>query len=241
MRPAVADVCEWLPPRVPYRHRDVAQPKGDRTVPRFKTMAAGAAAVVVALCVPPAFAHHVMGGELPGTAWQGVLSGLGHPIIGIDHFAFIVGVGLMSHLAGRLALLPLLFVVGTALGCLLHVRGYGVPLSELAIALTIAIGAVAVGLHARIPIGILTVAFLIAGALHGYAYGESVVGAETTPLVSYIIGFALIQYCLALGSGFALRAIVGRGYLRETVALWMASAGIAVVASIGFINFALAS
>jgi urease accessory protein len=208
-------------------------------VPRFKTMAAGAAVVVVPF-VPPAFAHHVMGGELPGTAWQGVLSGLGHPIIGIDHFAFIVGVGLMSHLAGRLALLPLPFVVGTALGCLLHVQGYGVPLSELGIALTLAIAAVVVALHAKIPIGILAVVFLIAGALHGYAYGESIVGAERTPLVAYMIGFGVIQYCLAVGSGAVVRAIVGRGYLRETVAMRMAGGGIAVVASLAFINVALA-
>jgi urease accessory protein len=208
-------------------------------VPRFKTMAAGAAAVVLVPFVPPAFAHHVMGGELPNTAWQGVLSGLGHPIIGIDHFAFIVSVGLMSHLAGRLALLPLLFVVGTALGCLVHVQGYNLPLSELGIALTIAVAAVAVALHARIPIGILTLVFLIAGALHGYAYGESIVGAEATPLVAYIVGFAVIQYCIAVGSGAALRTIVGRGYLGETVALRVAGAGIAVVASLCFISAAL--
>jgi urease accessory protein len=203
-------------------------------------MAAGAAAVLAVPFAPPAFAHHVMGGELPNTAWQGVLSGLGHPIIGIDHFAFIIGVGLMSHLAGRLVLLPVLFVVGSALGCLLHVQGYGLPLSELGIALTIAVAAVAVALHARIPISILAVVFLIAGALHGYAYGESIVGAETTPLVAYIIGFAVIQYCIAVGSGAALRAVVGRGYLREAVALRVAGAGIAVVASVGFINLALA-
>src|SRR5215475_13142518 len=123
-----------------------AKSKGIRTVPQFKTMAAGAAAVVVGPFVPPAFAHHVMGGELPSTAWQGVLSGLGHPIIGIDHCAFVIGVGLISHLAGRLLLLPLLFVVGTALGCLLQVQGYGLPFAELSIALTIAVAAVVVGM-----------------------------------------------------------------------------------------------
>jgi hypothetical protein len=55
-----------------------------------------------------------------------------------------------------------------------------------------------------------------------------------------MIGFGVIQYCLAVGSGAALRAIVGRGYLRETVAMRMAGGGIAVVASLAFISVALA-
>jgi urease accessory protein len=42
-----------------------------------------------------------MGGEVPVTVWQGLLSGLGHPIIGIGHFAFIVGVGCMSGMVGQ--------------------------------------------------------------------------------------------------------------------------------------------
>ncbi len=90
--------------------------------PLLKVLIAAAAALIVLRFTPPAFAHHVMGGELPSTAWRGLLSGLGHPIIGIDHFAFTVGVGLMSHLAGRIVLLPLLFVAGSVLGCIIHTQ-----------------------------------------------------------------------------------------------------------------------
>jgi urease accessory protein len=198
-----------------------------------------AIAVVVLPFVPPAFAHHVMGGELPSTAWQGLLSGLGHPIIGVDHFAFIVAVGLMSHLVGRIVLLPFLFVLGTVLGCMMHIWGYGLPWSEPAIALTIAIAAAIVTMHARIPISVLAILFVVAGAFHGYAYGESIVGAETAPLTNYIIGFAAIQYVLAVGSGAALQMIVGRDYLSETMAVRMAGGGIALVAAFAFINVAL--
>ena len=35
----------------------------------------------------PAFAHHLMGGRTPATFGEGILSGLDHPIIGLDHFA----------------------------------------------------------------------------------------------------------------------------------------------------------
>ena len=33
----------------------------------------------------------------------------------------------------------------------------------------------------------------ISGIFHGYAYGESIIGAEVTPIVFYLIGFSLIQ------------------------------------------------
>ena len=124
---------------------------------RLKTMAAVVAVMAFLPFVPPAFAHHVMGGELPSTAWQGLLSGLGHPIIGIDHFAFIVGVGLMSHLVGRIALLAFLFVAGTVLGCFLHVQGIALPWSEMAVAVTVAAAALVVGMQVTIPVGILAI------------------------------------------------------------------------------------
>ncbi len=39
----------------------------------------------------------------------------------------------------------------------------------------------------------------IAGIFHGYAYGESIFGAENTPLVAYLIGFTAIQlFCIAI-------------------------------------------
>ena len=103
-------------------------------MPYWKNTITASAAVAVLPFASPASAHHVMDGALPSTGWQGLLSGLAHPIIGIDHLAFIIGVGLMAHLAGRIALLPLLFVVGTVLGCFMHIQGYDLPWSELVIA-----------------------------------------------------------------------------------------------------------
>ena len=36
----------------------------------------------------PALAHQPMGGVVPETLLHGLMSGVGHPIIGLDHFAF---------------------------------------------------------------------------------------------------------------------------------------------------------
>ena len=181
----------------------------------WRTLAALALALASA---PPAMAHHVMGGELPGTAWQGLLSGLGHPVIGLDHLAFVLSVGALAHLMGRVALLPLLFVVGTVAGCALHVARYTLPAPELAVALTVAVAAAAVVMRARPPVSLLAALLAVAGVFHGYAYGESIVGAETAPLAAYIIGFGVIQSCVAVAAALALGAVVGRDSLRETTA-----------------------
>jgi urease accessory protein len=207
--------------------------------PHLKTTPAATAILLTAPFVQPALAHHVMGGELPSTLWQGLLSGLGHPIIGIDHFAFIVGVGLTCYLVGRIALLPLLFVAGTVLGGFVHLQNFDFPWSEAAIELSLVVLAVIVGTRARIPIGAIAILFTVAGILHGYAYGESIVGAEPAPLGAYFIGFAAIQYGIAVASGVALGMIVDRKYLGEMTAMRAAGATIALVAAVSFASSAL--
>ena len=207
--------------------------------PLQKTLVLAAAVVVGLALAPPVFAHHFMEGQLPSTAWQGLLSGLGHPIIGIDHFAFIVGVGLMSQFAGRLVLLPLVFVTGSVLGCWIHIQGLDLPWPEAVIGLTVAAAAAIVATRSRIPTVVHALLFAIAGVFHGYVYGESIVGAEPAPLSAYVIGFAVIQYCVAVGSGALLRLIVGRGYVSEPTLMRLAGVGMALVSVLTLVNVAL--
>ena len=49
-----------------------------------------------------ASAHHLMGGKTPSTFADGILSGIGHPIIGPDHLAFLVALGIAVGV-GRLS------------------------------------------------------------------------------------------------------------------------------------------
>ena len=58
---------------------------------RLTVIGCGLAALFFA--AEPALAHHVMGGRMPATFGQGFLSGLGHPVIGLDHLAAVVAVG----------------------------------------------------------------------------------------------------------------------------------------------------
>jgi urease accessory protein len=209
--------------------------------PSSNAKVVAAAAGVVALSGPPALAHHVMGGVTPETLWQGLLSGLAHPIVGVDHFAFILGVGFMSWFAGQVALLPFLFVLGTVVGCLVHVQGLDLPVPELVIAFTLAVAAAFIAVRSRIPTGIMAILFVAAGIFHGYAYGESIVGAETTPLIAYMTGFACIQYSVAVGIAWAVRFIVAKAYVTETTATRLASGAMACVAAIAIAIVVLAA
>src|SRR5216117_1537707 len=94
----------------------------DRTcsnLPVYSTAAMKAfivAATALAVLPRMAWAHHFMGGGLPETIAQGLLSGLGHPVIGLDHAAFIAAAGffLASIEGGMWGVLAL--IVGTLIG-----------------------------------------------------------------------------------------------------------------------------
>lgn len=57
-----------------------------------------------------------------------------HPMIGLDHLAFVVLVGLTAALAGGRLGAVLAFVGATLVGASLHLGGVQLPLAELVIA-----------------------------------------------------------------------------------------------------------
>jgi urease accessory protein len=164
-----------------------------------------------ALLPSAAFAHHPGGGMAPQTAVDGLLSGLAHPVIGLDHLAFIVGVGLLAALTAHRFLAPLLFVGATVFGTLLHLMAFDLPAAEFVIALSVAaIGILALSgrAYGMVLVGGL---FAIAGLFHGYAYGEAVVGSESSAVVAYLVGFAAIQYAVAVAAGHVAVMLLGEG------------------------------
>ncbi|MFL4967356.1 MAG: HupE/UreJ family protein [Xanthobacteraceae bacterium] len=158
----------------------------------------------IALCVwlvltgSTALAHHVMGGKLPASLPDGLLSGLGHPIIGVDHLAAVIAVGLLAaaHRLGPLLIVG--YVLAQVAGAAAHVQGTSVPAAEILVGLSVvALGALLL-LHRALPPAAILAAFGLAGLFHGYALAESIVGAEPTPLYAYFAGFAAIQAIVAL-------------------------------------------
>src|SRR6476660_937774 len=84
-----------------------------------------------------ASAHHIMGGRTPAPFGEGMLSGLGHPIIGLDHFAAVVAVGCIAAMHSAGAALVIAFIVSMTAGVALHVNGATVPAAALLVALSV--------------------------------------------------------------------------------------------------------
>jgi len=162
---------------------------------------------IMMVIAEPAWAHHVMGGKLPQTFLQGLLSGLGHPVIGIDHLAAIVGVGILAALAGRSAAVVLAFSVAVIAGVGLHLAKIDLPASELFVGLTtLLIGALVIA-RRSMGAGAAALLFAIAGLVHGYALGESIVGAEASPLIAYLLGLLVIQTAIGISVYAAVRSL----------------------------------
>ena len=165
----------------------------------------------VSLSVPlslgafPAFAHHMMGGRTPSTFMEGLLSGLGHPVIGLDHLAFLVAIGVAVGVFGLNLLLPIAFIVAMALGVLLHVNGAGLPGAELVVAASVLLAGGLLAWGRPLPVAAWGALFAIAGLFHGYSLGESIYGADRSALGAYLLGLVVIQSVLAIGVALLVR------------------------------------
>ncbi len=192
-----------------------------KTPYRIGLLAVLAAAMLTA---DPAFAHHLMGGRTPSTFAEGLLSGLGHPVIGIDHLAFLAAVGVAVGVARLNLLMPVLFVAASAVGVALHVRGVDIPGADVMVAASVILAGLLVAHGAVSSAALWATLFAAGGLVHGYAFGESIFGAETSPLAAYLIGLVAIQSALAIGI-----AAVARRRAIDLVGPRLAGAGIAGV------------
>jgi urease accessory protein len=152
---------------------------------------------------PSALAHHALGGKTPNNVFEGFLSGLAHPLIGLDHFAFVVASGLLAVGLSSGLCLSVAFVISTVIGTGIHLQSIDLPLAEVVIAVSvISIGVLLINKKpdqssSSLKLGSLVMFAIVAGIFHGYAYGESIIGAEMTPLAAYLAGFTVIQLAIA--------------------------------------------
>lgn len=152
------------------------------------------------LCPATAFAHQEGGQAL------GLLSGLRHPVSGLDHVLAMIAVGLWGAQLGAPAiwLLPVAFPMVMALGGAMGLLGLSIPGVEIGIAISaIALGAMVL-LEARPP---LPAALLIVGffaVFHGHAHGTEL--PEGASGLLYSVGFVVATGCLH-GVGIAIGTI----------------------------------
>ena len=166
---------------------------------------------MLTLCPSSAFAH-VQQGEAAG-----FLTGLRHPISGLDHVLAMVAVGLWGAQLGSPAiwLLPVAFPLVMAMGGMLGLMGVPLPGIEYGIAASaILLGAV-VMFEVRPPLALAAILVGLFAIFHGHAHGTELPPGQSALL--YSMGFVMATGCLhatGIGIGTVHRWPWGQTLLR---------------------------
>ncbi len=171
------------------------------------------AVAAIIMAASPALAHHPLEGAPMFTFAQGLLSGIGHPVLGFDHLFFVIAMGIAARFTPRPMLAPAGYIAAMLIGCGLMYAGLGLPLKEAMIALSLLVlGGVILSGRALSTGGAIAI-FAGFGLFHGSAFGDTLAaqegGAGIPVLIGYLIGLGLVQNAIALAAGRAGEKLVG--------------------------------
>lgn len=172
---------------------------------------AAAASVVTLGATLPALAHVEQGQA------QGFVTGLRHPISGLDHVLAMIAVGLWGAQLGRPAvyLLPVTFPMVMAVGGFLGLIGVPLPGVEVGIALSMLALGTLVATEARPPVAVAAAVVGLFGIFHGHAHGTELPPGQSG--LTYSIGFVAATgtlHAVGIAIGLVHRWPAGRQALR---------------------------
>lgn len=153
-----------------------------------------------------------------GTVGDGkFISGLIHPVTGLDHLVAMVAVGLWGAILGPPAiwLLPIAFPLIMAFGAVLGIIGIPIPGIEIGIATSgIVLGAL-VATNTRLPIAIAIVLISIFAICHGHAHGTELpdFGVPLLYAGGFVISTGLLHLC-GITLGVLIRWPAGLVFVR---------------------------
>ena len=139
----------------------------------------------------PAFAHHPfgMGDSSQLTGWTGLVSGIGHPLLGPDHLLFLLAISFIGLKRPIAWILPMLAIGlgGSLISQFIPLPDAVAPSAEALVSLSL----VAEGF---IALSVAPATWLLPlFGLHGFLLGSTIVGAEPTPLLTYFLGLLIGQ------------------------------------------------
>jgi urease accessory protein len=167
--------------------------------------------VTVALWPVAAWAH-VESGEAGG-----FLSGMSHPVSGLDHVVAMIAVGLWGAQLGMPAIwiLPVAFPMLMAAGGMLGLVGLPLPGVEIGIALSaVVLGALVLG-RVRLPLAFAVVIVGFFAIFHGHAHGTELPAGQNALL--YSLGFVIatgLLHAVGIAIGLVQRWDLGGLALR---------------------------
>jgi urease accessory protein len=176
-------------------------------------------ALLLLLAAVPVWAH-----EQTGQA-AGFLTGLRHPVSGLDHVLAMISVGLWGAqlAAPAIWLLPVAFPMVMAFGGFLGLVGIPLPGVEVGIALSAILLGLVVALEARPPLWLAAALVGFFAVFHGHAHGTELPEGQSGLL--YSVGFVIATGCLhavGIALGLVHRWSAGR------IAVRVAGAGVAL-------------
>ena len=177
----------------------------------------------VLLAARPLFAH-VQEGQAAG-----FLTGLMHPVSGLDHVLAMIAVGLWGAQLGAPAvwMLPVAFPMMMAFGGFIGLVGLPLPGVEIGIALSAILLGSVVARESRPSLGVAVLLVAFFAIFHGHAHGTELPKGQSG--LTYSIGFVIATGCLH-GVGIAVGLIhrwpAGKAALRAAGAI-VALAGVA--------------
>jgi len=174
---------------------------------------------------------HVQAGQAAG-----FLTGVAHPISGLDHVLAMIAVGLWGAQLGlpALWLLPVTFPMVMALGGMIGLLGVPLPGVEVGIAASAILLGLAVMSELRPPLAVAVALVGIFGVFHGHAHGTELPPGQSALL--YSMGFVVATGCLH-GVGIAVGLVHARPWGR---ALLRVAGGVVAVAGVTFLWRAVA-
>jgi urease accessory protein len=168
-------------------------------------------ALAFLLAAPSAFAHEQTG------AAAGFLTGLRHPVSGLDHVLAMIAVGLWGAQLGPPAvwLLPVIFPMVMAFGGFLALVGVTVPGVEIGIGVSALLLGAVVMLEAKPSLAAAAVLVGVFAIFHGHAHGSELPPGQSG--LTYSIGFVTatgLLHAVGIAIGLVHRWPPGRVALR---------------------------
>jgi urease accessory protein len=147
----------------------------------------------------------------------GFLSGMRHPISGLDHVLAMIGVGLWGAQLGAPAIwvLPVAFPMVMALGGMMGLLGIPLPGIEYGIAASMILLGAAVLFEFKPPLWVAALLVAFFAIFHGHAHGTELPPGQNGLL--YSMGFVMATGCLhgvGISIGLVHRWTWGQLFLR---------------------------
>ena len=170
--------------------------------------------LLIAVCFTlagPALAHS---GDGYG---GGFIAGFTHPILGWDHVAAMVAVGLWGAFLGAPAIwiLPVVFPLVMAFGAVAGILGIPVPAVETGIALSAVVLGLMIVFTVKPPIWVAAVIVGAFAIFHGYAHGTEL--PATVNAFAYAVGFVIstgLLHLIGIAFGLLVKWPAGRVAVR---------------------------